>query len=153
LKRSKELLIRQLDRNLAPFRNVLGILPDRGWIYTIRNTLGMTMAQLGRKVGVTKQNISLIEKRESEGAITINSLRELGNAMDMALVYGFVSHHESIENMIEKRAIEIAKQIVNRTNNTMILEDQKVDYELLDNNLKSMAREIQETLPKYLWDH
>jgi len=153
MKRSKELLIRQLDRNLAPFRNVLGSLPDKGWIYTIRNTLGMTMAQLGKKVGVTKQNISLIEKREAEGSITINSLRELGAAMDMSLVYGFVSQHDSIENMIEKRAIEIAKQIVSRTNNTMILEDQKVDYEILNENLTRIANEIQETLPKYLWDH
>ena len=63
-----------------------------------------------------------MEKREKDGSITIKSLKEIGRALDMQLVYGFVSKHESLEQMVEKRANEI----VMRTNSTMTLEDQKI---------------------------
>lgn len=42
--------------------------------------------------------------------------------MDMQLVYGFVSKHESLVQMIEKRAKEVIQEVVMRTNNTMTLE-------------------------------
>jgi hypothetical protein len=44
--------------------------------------------------------------------------------LDMQLVYGFVPNDGSLDALIEKRAKELATQIVMRTANTMKLEDQ-----------------------------
>ena len=112
----------------------------------------MSLQQLANKMNVSKQNISLLEKREAAGGITLNSLRELGQAMDLRLVYGFVSIHESLDDMVEQRAKELAKSIVMRTDNSMILEDQKVSYQIKQDNIDALVEEIRKEMPKYLWD-
>jgi hypothetical protein len=43
----------------------------------------------------------------------------------MKLVYGFIPKTGSLEQMIEKRALEIASEIVQRTSASMKLEDQE----------------------------
>jgi hypothetical protein len=41
----RKLLIEQLDQKLGPFSETKKVLvPERGWINTIRTTLNMTMA-------------------------------------------------------------------------------------------------------------
>ncbi|HRN55589.1 MAG TPA: hypothetical protein PLL71_04025 [Agriterribacter sp.] len=90
LKNSK-LIIRQLDKRmqtLHPLRDMEH--PKGGWIALIRKTLNMSLRQLGERLSVTPQGMAKIEKNEAEGSITLNSLREAGNALSMKLVYGFV---------------------------------------------------------------
>jgi Zn-dependent peptidase ImmA (M78 family) len=72
--------------------------------------------------------------------------------MDMQLIYGFVSKHESLEQMIEKRANELANEIVMRTNNTMRLEEQHNSIERIEKAIVQKAIEIKNEMPKYLWD-
>jgi hypothetical protein len=79
-------------------------------------------------------------------------LRDVANAMDMQLVYGFVSKHDSLEQMIEKRAKELATEIVMRTNNTMTLEDQQNSKERIEKAIAQKTNEIKSEMPKYLWD-
>ena len=54
--------------------------------------------------------------------------------------------------MIEKRAIEIAKDIVMRTSNTMMLEEQENSKARIEKAIKNRAEEIRIKMPKYLWD-
>jgi hypothetical protein len=54
--------------------------------------------------------------------------------------------------MIEKRALEIAKVIVQRTSNTMKLEDQANSKERIQKAIKERAEEIINKTPKILWD-
>jgi predicted DNA-binding mobile mystery protein A len=112
----------------------------------------MSMEQLGKKLSITKQGVMDIEKREKEGAITIKSLQEIAKAMDMKLVYGFVPNEGDLEQMIETRAIEMAKKIVERTSNTMKLEDQANSKERIEKAIKERASEIINNTPKILWD-
>ena len=70
----------------------------------------------------------------------------------MRLVYGFIPKHDSLESMIEKRALELAIQIVNRTSQTMQLEDQKNSRARLDKAIKNRTDDIKQKMPKYLWD-
>jgi DUF1009 family protein len=67
-------------------------------------------------------------------------------------VYGFIPRHESIDAMIEKRAREIAAEIVQRTSNTMKLEGQENTDERLSRSIDLRAKEIKEKMPKFLWD-
>ena len=48
LRNQKQLLIEQLDNKLKPFSDAkTTIVPDSGWIKTIRTTINMTLEQLG----------------------------------------------------------------------------------------------------------
>ena len=112
----------------------------------------MSLRQLGSRVGVSPQGVSEMEKREANGAITINTLRVFASGLDMRLVYGFVSNKGSIEEMIEQRALEIAKEIVGRTHVTMTLEDQQNSNDRIIKAIAQKKEEIKYEMPNYLWD-
>jgi len=112
----------------------------------------MSLRQLGDRLHISPQSVKEIEEREANGTITLNSLRDAANAMDMKLVYGFVSKHESLEQMIEKRARELATEIVMRTHATMTLEDQQNSKERIEKAIAQKTAEIKFEMPKYLWD-
>jgi len=152
LKNSK-LIIRQLDKRLQdlhPLRNMEH--PKEGWIALIRKTLNMSLRQLGGRLSVTPQGMTKIEKNEAEGSITLNSLREAGDALNMKLVYGFVPKDGSLEKIIEKRAAELAHKIVMRTSTTMKLEDQENSDQRIKEAIADMTEELKREMPKSLWD-
>jgi predicted DNA-binding mobile mystery protein A len=110
------------------------------------------LRQLGNRLTISPQSVKEIEEREANGTITLNSLRDAANAMDLKLVYGFVSKHESLEQMIEIRAKEIAIEIVMRTHATMTLEDQQNSKKRIKQAIEQKTAEIKFEMPKYLWD-
>ena len=112
----------------------------------------MSMQQLGNKLSITKQGVMDIERREKEGSITIKSLKELGRALDMELVYGFVPNDGTLEALIEKRARELATKIVLRTSNTMRLENQGNSDKRIELAINERTEEIKNEMPKILWD-
>jgi len=149
----KSLQFQQLDRKMADYATLKQVaIPPTGWIKAIRTTLGMSMQQLGNKLSVSKQGVSDMENREKDGSITIKALKEIARALDMQLVYGFVPNDGSLDSLIEKRAIELATEIVQRTSNTMKLEDQGNSQERIEKAIKERAEEIKNEMPKMLWD-
>jgi predicted DNA-binding mobile mystery protein A len=149
----KSIQLQQLNSKMLSFVHLKDVaIPPTGWIKAIRTTIGMSMQQLGDKLSISKQGILDIEKREKEGSITIKSLREIAQALDMQLVYGFVPNDGSIDALIEKRAIELATKIVLRTATTMQLEDQGVSNKRIEQAIKERAEEIKNEMPKILWD-
>ena len=151
--RNNKLQFQQLNEKLNQLTGLQHvIIPPIGWIKALRNGIGMSMEQLGKKLSITKQGVMDIEKREKEGAITIKSMKEIAKAMDMQFVYGFVPNAGSLEQMIESRALEIATKIVERTSTTMKLEDQTNSRKRIENAIKERATEIINKTPKILWD-
>lgn len=151
--KSRSLQLQQLNNKMVGFAKLRQIAaPPTGWIKAIRMSLGMSMQQLGNKLSISKQGVLDIEKREKEGAITIKSLREIARALDMQLVYGFVPNDGSLEALIEKRANQIAKEIVMRTSNTMHLEDQGNSKKRIEKAIEERAEIIKSEMPKILWD-
>jgi len=149
----QKLLLEQTDRKLQVFRSLEKIsIPPLGWIHTIRLALKMSLRQLGNKLDMSAQSVKEIEAREANGSITIKSLSETAEALDMKFVYGFVSRHQSLEKMIEQRAYEMAKEIVLRTHKTMQLENQQNSKARIQKAIESRAGEIKNNMPKYLWD-
>jgi len=151
--KKQQLVLDQTDKKLLLFQPLKTVvIPTKGWVNTMRTALKMSLRQLGNRMNFSAQNMKQIEEREVNGTISINSLREVANAMDMQLVYGFVSKHESLEQMIEKRAKELATEIVMRTNNTMALEDQQNSKERIEKAIAQKTNEIKSEMPRYLWD-
>ena len=149
----QKLIIEQIDKKLLEFKSLENFeMPPKGWIYSIRTALKMSLRQLGSRLNITAQSVKEIEEREENCAITIKSLRDAGAALDMKLVYGFVPIKVSLDKMIELRAIELAKEIVLRTSHSMKLEDQENKQERLEMAIKNKTDEIKAKLPKHLWD-
>ncbi len=153
MRNKKQLLIEQLDQKLKPFqKTAMVLIPDKGWLNTIRVTLNMTMAQLGAKIGVTKQGVKSLEESEAKGSISINSLKEVGNALELKLVYGFVPKDGTIENLITLKAEKMARKIVLRTNQNMKLEDQGISDKKIKDSIIDLTNEIKREMRKSLWD-
>jgi len=150
----QKLVIDQLDRKFKTIQSVSELLkiPSNGWINTLRKTLNISLKQLAKKLKVSSQNINQFEQREKDGSISIQKLKEVAEALDMNLVYTFIPKDGSLDKLIEKRAIKVAKDIVMRTSHTMKLEDQENSEERLNKAIKERAEKIKNELPKYLWD-
>ncbi|MCB0738078.1 MAG: mobile mystery protein A [Bacteroidetes bacterium] len=149
----KRIQIQHLEKRMSLFAQAGEFpAPNSGWIKAVRTALRMTMQQLAKKLGVSKQSIADLEKREQEDAVTLRSLKEAANALDMKLVYGFVPKDGSIDNLIERKARIMAEQIVARTSNSMKLEDQENSKSRLKNAIEERTQRIKEQMPKSLWD-
>lgn len=153
MRNKNKLLIEQLDQKLLAFKDAKRILiPQKGWVNTIRTTLNMTREQLGTKLGSTKGAVQKIEEREANGQITINKLKEVGEALDLKLVYGFVPKNGTIDDFINFKAEKLARKIVLRTNQNMKLEDQGINEEKINESIIDLASEIKREMRKSLWD-
>jgi len=153
MRNKKKLLIEQLDQKLYNIKEAGTVLsPQKGWINTIRTTLNMTRDQLGSKLNLTKGAIQKIEEREATGQITIHKLRDVGKALNMQFVYGFVPKDGTIENLINLKAEKLARKIVLRTNQNMKLEDQGISHNKINDSIIDLANEIKREMRKSLWD-
>lgn len=149
----RALQIQQLNSKMLAFASLQKVVPPpTGWIKAIRNAIGMSMLQLGKRLSVTKQSVQDMESREKDGSVTIKALREVARALDMQLVYGFVPNDGSLEELIDRKAKELATQIVQRTSNTMKLEDQENSRQRIEKAIEERAAIIKNEMPKTLWD-
>lgn len=142
---------RHLDRRLSSWRDrQQQMVPPRGWIRAIRDALGMTATDLGRRMGVSQAAVAQFEKAEKDGSITLKSLRSAAEALDCTLVYALVPR-QPLEDLMRNRASVLADQQLARTHHTMSLENQA----LLPDDLKAeRARLIEDILrddPSRLW--
>ncbi len=151
--RKQRLLLKQVSNHLNWFSQArMQQNPREGWVKTIRNALNMTLSQLAKRIKVTAPTLKNFEKREELGTITIKSLRDIADALDMQLVYAIIPKEGTLEEFVDKRAEEKARDIVNRTDMTMSLEDQQNPKERLLAAYHEKASELKNEIPKFLWD-
>ena len=151
--KTKTLIREQLDNKIVKLSNLEEvILPSQGWIYSIRQGINMSLRQLGGRMSITPQSVKEIEEREKNGTISIKVLRQVAAALNMKFVYGFIPSERTLKGMVEKRAEELAKSIVERTSIQMGLEDQRNSPERIHNAIKEKTAELVSDMPKILWD-
>ena len=151
--KKQKLILEQVDRRMREVRLLDStVLPNEGWIYSIRNALGMSLRQLGKRMNITAQSVKEIEIREKKGTVSLAVLRQVGACLDMKLVYCFIPKAGSLEQLIENRATELATEIVRRTSASMILEDQENTETRLRKSILEKTAEIKQEMPKYLWE-
>ena len=98
--------------------------PKRGWVRAIRMSLGMTSAQLGRRLGMSAQGAADLERREGDGTITLASLRKAADALDCDVLVALVPR-TSLEETINAQARRKAAAERGRVMHTMSLEAQQ----------------------------
>jgi predicted DNA-binding mobile mystery protein A len=143
----------QLDKRFIAFAPLANALrPEKGWIKAVREALGMTTAQLGKRLGVSQQRAAMVEKAEVDGSITLKSLEQAAQTLGCRVVY-VLYPEEPLTQTLRARAEAVADQQMLAVEQTMRLEDQSV----ADSNLRLETRDrLMEQLlkrPARLWDH
>src|SRR6516164_7196556 len=77
--------------------------PVRGWIKAVREALGMSSAQLAKRLGVRQPSVVALEQSEAKGTIELATLRRVAEALDCALVYALVPK-KPLEAVVRERA-------------------------------------------------
>jgi len=142
---------KQLERRLAPVREITLVPPQRGWIRAIRESLGMSHRQLAARMGVAPSRIPALEKAEVTGATTVRTLRQAASAMNCTFVYAFVPI-KPLDDILRERAIIKARKNISRLDHTMRLENQAVLKSDLDDELQHMVQQIVSGSLRGLWD-
>ena len=152
MKIKKKLVREQVDKSLSQLKSLKRYkTPPFGWIRSIREALGMSGRQLAERLGVSKQSVSRLEQDEIVGSITIKTLRNVAEKLDCVFVYGFVPK-TSLENTVRARAEKISRERMDRVNQTMALEKQRIREENLESLIMEDVERMMDEMPRNLWD-
>ena len=144
--------LRQLDQQLKALKESgVAIVPQQGWVRTIRKMLGMTIKQLARRLGVDPSRVVKIEMSEAEGAVTLRTMQSVAEAMGCKFVC-YLIPQTSLEDIIKSQAMKLAKEQIKRTSHTMDLEAQSVAKNWLAEQRKDLIYELLSKPWKYLWE-
>src|SRR5437870_2077492 len=99
-----------LDERFKDFGQVRRFAaPVRGWIKAVREALGMTTAQLAKRLDVKQPTVVAMEQSEAKGTIELATLRRVAEALDCTLIYAFVPN-KPLEAMVRERARLFARR-------------------------------------------
>jgi predicted DNA-binding mobile mystery protein A len=122
--------------------------PVRGWIKAVREALGMTAEQLGKRLGVKQPSVVALEQSEVRGTIELATLRRVAEALDCTLVYALIPN-KPLEAMVRARARAFLRARRGPVEHSMLLEDQGVKGKDAEARLDEIVRE---TSPRLFWD-
>jgi predicted DNA-binding mobile mystery protein A len=125
--------------------------PPRGWVKAIREALGMTADQLGRRMGVSRQRALGLEESEARGAVTLESLGRAAQALECRLVYTLVPRIP-LDELVHERATKRARQQLRTTGHSMALENQSVDPAYEEEQLIRLSQDLIEQSGSVLWE-
>src|SRR5579863_9517547 len=114
--------------------------PVRGWAKAVREALGMTTAQLAKRLGVKQPSVVAIEQSEAKGTIELATLRRVAEALDCTLVYAFVPN-KPLETMVRDRARVFERKRREYVEHSMLLEGQGVNSRNAKARLDEIVRE------------
>ncbi len=138
-----------LDRRFDEMRPVTRFAPPvHGWIKAIREALGMTTAQLAKRLKMKQPSLVAIEQSEAMGAIQMRTLRRAAEALNCTLVYALVPN-KPLETTVRDRARKIARRRMEPIEHSMRLEDQGLSPADVEARVDTYLRDV--NLSK-LWD-
>lgn len=149
----RRLQVELLDQKLQAFQPLQEeSMPANGWIRFVRQSIGMSLRQLGERMGIKPQSVSDIELREAEGKVTLSTLREAAEALDMRVVYAFVPKRGTMNEMVRRQARKLAEDAVARTSISMSLEEQSVPREELLREVDYLVEELMRKNTRTFWN-
>ena len=149
----KALARQHLDKRLKTLQKLdtAFVRPPYGWVRAIREAIGMTATQLGKRLGVSQPRALAIEKAEAKGSLTLRSLERAAHALDCRLVYAFVPR-KPLEDIVQDRAERLAQKHFARVRHTMALEAQSVDKTDEADQFERLVRHLAAHAGSRLWD-
>ena len=149
----KALIQKHLDEQIQSFESgKQQISPPAGWIQAVRLALGMSLRQLGKRLGISASAVTNFERRELAETISLATLKKTAQSMDMELVYYFKPRTGSISATLEKQAQKKAQEILTQSNQTMRMENQETNPASQKLELERLTKDLLYRMPSQLWD-
>lgn len=135
-----------LDAKLPAMHAAAKVLarPRGGWMHAIRLALGMSASDLAAKLQVAPSTIHRFEANEVAGTIQLESLTRVAKELGCDVVYALVPRQE-VEATVNKRAREVASRALRPTQQTMALEQQGLQEDIVNRLIDQKARELAES--------
>src|SRR5260370_33378009 len=130
---------RSIVENVAAGLAVLNTPPE-GWLRTVRSALGMSGAELAKRMGVTRARVTQAEHAELTGGITLKSMQATAEAMGCRFVYAIIPSSGRIEDIITAQARKKAMAIVGTASKHMALENQKLPDDKIAQEAERLTR-------------
>lgn len=151
-KKAKNIQRKIMDKKIKAWLN-LGDekVPPSGWIKAVRGALGMSAGQLASLIGVDTSVMFRAEEREKTGKITLELLERAAKAMDCKVIYAIVPDfpNRSLDEIIESRATQVAKDLIQKVEHSMRLENQgSVDSKA---EIEKLTQELKEKMDPRIW--
>lgn len=125
--------------------------PTEGWLRTARKALGMSGAQLARRMGVTRARIANAERTELTGSVTLKSMEKAAQAMGCRFVYAIVPAN-TVTDIITAQAREKATALVGTASKHMALEGQTLSQGQIDQEIARVTQDLIYEMPSDFWD-
>lgn len=117
-------------------------VPQNGWIRSIRESIGMSAADLGARLGVAPQSVLTLERSEVAGRARMDSLKKAAEAMDCSFVYALVPN-SSLEEFVQEQTQKVITETMKKVSHSMKLEGQTT--ELSDSHYNELLLELQDS--------
>jgi len=150
-KSRKRLVLDQLDESLGKFAGLKTVYPPKGWIRAVREALGMSGRQFAVRLGVKPPRVTVLEREEVTGGISLKTLRQAAEVLDCEVVYALVPR-SSLKHTVRRQAERVASAQLAQVAHSMVLEAQELTAEEQRRALLSKVDELTDELPKNLWD-
>ena len=125
--------------------------PPEGWLRTVRRALGMSGAEVARKMDVTRARVTQAEHAELTGGVTLKSMQATAEAMGCRFVYAIIPPSGRIEDIITAQARKKAMAIVGTASKHMALENQTLPDDKIAQEIERLTREIAQEMPPNFW--
>lgn len=126
--------------------------PSEGWLVTLRKALGMSGAEVAARADVSRGAIYQAERNERDGAITINQMKKLADAMGGRFVYAIIPQEGEIQDIIRAQAHRKAEARIMRASAHMALEQQALTTAQTRQRIENLAGELERDMPPDFWE-
>ena len=142
----------QLDEVLQKLRPLAKLHRLKsGWIKAVREGLGMTSAQLARRLAIAQPTVIRLEQSEQHKTITLGSLERAAQAMGCRLVYALVPDG-SLKEQVAIQALKTARRQVARVQHSMALEQQEAGGVADERQIQERAQDLAASLRSQIWE-
>ena len=146
----RDLPLKHLDEQLAPWRDLPHPRPRVGWLRAIREALGMTVRQFAKAAGAAPSTAQAAERAEARGDISLSTLSRYAEALGCTVHYVLVPK-QPLQQVVEERAEAIARAEVTAVHHSMALEDQATSQEQVERQVAELRRKLLEGRRSRLW--
>lgn len=143
-RRARRVLDEELGAVQVPSR------PPAGWLRAIRDAVGMSTTELARRLNMSPQGVSDLERSEAEEGIRLSSLRKVADALGCDLEYVLVPRHPGgLQGQVTDQALRVARAELAPVRHTMALEAQALPADLEEEAIADLAERIADS--RALW--
>ncbi len=116
----------------------------------LRKALGMSGSEVAARMGVSRNAVYQAERNERDGAITINQMRKLAEAMGGRFVYAVIPEG-SVDDVTRAQARRKAEALIRRASAHMALEKQSLPIAETKRRIEERANALVRDMPPDFW--